>query len=120
MMKRYFVVAAAFGTVALTAHAQDEGAQLRKLKIEAAQVADQVKVVSFRSAVMGKAVKNAPYSGTETNESTQVLADGTRIHNESQAQVYRDSEGRTRRETGDIVTIFDPVAKASYILNTKD
>ena len=68
---------------------------------------------------MGKTVKGAPYSGVEVNESTQMLADGTRIHNESQTQVYRDSEGRMRRETPNEITIWDPVANASYVLNPK-
>src|SRR3954454_20195185 len=48
-----------------------------------------------------------------------MLADGTRIHNESQTQVFRDSEGRMRRETPNEITIWDPVANASYVLNPK-
>ena len=48
-----------------------------------------------------------------------MLADGTRIHNESQTQVYRDSEGRMRRETPNEITIWDPVANASWVLNPK-
>jgi hypothetical protein len=69
---------------------------------------------------MGKTVKGAPYSGTEVNETNQVLADGTRIHNETQTQVWRDSEGRVRRETGNQVMIYDPVANVSYSINTKN
>jgi hypothetical protein len=82
-------------------------------------MAAQVKMMGVQGAVMGKTVKGAPYSGVEINESTQVLADGTRIHNESQTQVYRDSEGRVRRETANDVTIFDPVGNASYVLDSK-
>ena len=48
-----------------------------------------------------------------------MLADGTRIHNETQTQVYRDSEGRLRRETPNEITIWDPVANASWVLNPK-
>jgi hypothetical protein len=70
--------------------------------------------------VMGKTVKGAPYSGVEVNETTQTLADGTRIHNETQTQVYRDSEGRMRRETPNEVTIWDPVANASWVLHPKE
>ena len=41
-------------------------------------------------------------------ESTQTLGDGTRIHNEHQVTIYRDSQGRVRRETPDEVSIMDP------------
>jgi hypothetical protein len=46
----------------------------------------------------GKVVKGAPYSGEAVTESVQTLADGNRIVNKFTSQVYRDSEGRTRRE----------------------
>lgn len=81
----------------------------------------------------GKVVKGAPYSGQAVTESVQTLADGNRITNRSSAAVYRDSEGRTRREqtlksigpytsAGEPpVTIYinDPVAGASYTLDTR-
>ena len=64
-------------------------------------------------------VKNAPYSGEEVTETNQMLADGTRIHRENRTTVYRDNEGRTRRETPDNITITDPVANVTYLLNPK-
>ena len=82
-------------------------------------MAPQVRVMSLQGGVMGKTVKGAPYSGVEVTETNQVLADGTRIHNENQTQVYRDSEGRMRRETPNEVTIWDPVANTSWVLNPK-
>lgn len=69
--------------------------------------------------VMGKVVKGAPYSADEITESLQVLADGTRIANQRQVTVYRDGEGRVRRESPTEITIFDPVANLSYSLNPK-
>lgn len=78
----------------------------------------QMKIQAI-GAVRGVTVKGAPYSGEEINETNQMLADGTRIHRETRAMVYRDSEGRTRRETPDNITINDPVAGVSYILNPK-
>ena len=69
--------------------------------------------------VMGKVVKGAPYSADEITESLQVLADGTRIGNQRQVTVYRDGEGRVRRESPTEITIFDPVANLSYSLNPK-
>jgi hypothetical protein len=109
-MNRLYAVLAAGSLLAGVAAAQDEG----KTSVE--KMAAQLKVVSVNGSVMGKAVKGAPYSGVEVNESTQMLADGTRIHNESQTQVFRDSEGRMRRETPNEITIWDPVANASYVL----
>jgi hypothetical protein len=106
-MKPIYVTATAI-LFALAAAAQD------------APLAPQVKVMGIQGAVMSKTVKGAPYSAVEVNETTQMLADGTRIHNESQTQVYRDSEGRVRREMGANIAIYDPVANASFVLNPKN
>jgi hypothetical protein len=81
----------------------------------------------------GKVVKGAPYSGQAVTESMQTLADGNRIVHKNTAQVYRDSEGRTRRDqtvgaigpyaaAGDPIQTFfinDPVAGANYILDPR-
>jgi hypothetical protein len=81
----------------------------------------------------GKTVKGAPYSAETVTESIQTLSDGNRIVNRITSSVYRDSEGRTRREqtlkgisifgTGDepLQTIFinDPVAGVNYALDTR-
>ena len=81
----------------------------------------------------GKVVKGAPYSAQAVTESTQTLSDGNRIVNKSTAAIYRDSEGRTRREqtlravgafaNGDeapqIIFINDPVAGTSYTLDPR-
>jgi hypothetical protein len=75
-----------------------------------------------RVAVEAKVTTGAPYSAEAITESTQVLADGNRISRKSVTRVYRDGEGRTRREevddTGAVVTvsIVDPVAHTSYVL----
>src|SRR5205807_682280 len=45
-----------------------------------------------------KLVKGAPYSAQAVTEMTQILSDGNRIVNTSSAAVYRDGQGRTRRE----------------------
>jgi hypothetical protein len=47
-----------------------------------------------------------------------MLADGNRIHQQREVPVYRDSEGRVRREnSSDQVMIWDPVANVSYMLD---
>jgi len=78
-------------------------------------------------------VKNAPYSADVVTESTHTLADGNHIKQSSTSKVYRDSEGRTRREQSvnisgltqnanmpQLVFIDDPVAGVNYALNAKD
>lgn len=81
----------------------------------------------------GKLVKGAPYSAEALTETIQTLSDGNRIINRVSSSLYRDGEGRTRREQtlkmlgnlGDggeaIQTIFinDPVAGVSYALDTR-
>jgi TonB family protein len=81
----------------------------------------------------GKVVKGAPYSAQAVTESTQTLSDGNRIVNKSTAAIYRDSEGRTRREqtiravgafangaeAPQIIFINDPVAGTSYTLDPR-
>jgi hypothetical protein len=91
--------------------------------------------VGFVSAEMlpGSVVKGAPYSAQAVNEFTQTLGDGTRISRKSSGGVYRDSDGRTRREevgmigamlpAGDmpqLTFISDPAAGVSYVLNATD
>lgn len=46
-----------------------------------------------------KVVKNAPFSAEAVSESIQTLADGNRITKKSTVKMYRDSEGRFRRES---------------------
>jgi hypothetical protein len=65
-------------------------------------------------------VKNAPYRADQITETTQTLGDGTRIHNERQVTIYRDSQGRVRRELPEEISIMDPNSGAGYMLNTKD
>ena len=81
----------------------------------------------------GKIVKGAPYSAEAVTQTIQTLSDGNRIVNKITSQVYRDSEGRTRREqtlkgfgmlgnVGDpLQTVFinDPVAGVTYSLDSR-
>lgn len=118
-MKQLWITAAAIALAALAVAQTPDDATLRKLKAEMEGLVAQSKVIGLTGSVMNSTVKGAPYSAVEVTETNQVLADGTRIHNESQTTVYRDSEGRVRRETPDQVTIMDPVAGATYFLDPK-
>jgi hypothetical protein len=76
-------------------------------------------------------VKGAPFSAEAQTQTVQVLADGNRIVRENSSALYRDSEGRTRREHGisaignlplgaetpRIISINDRVANVDYILH---
>lgn len=78
-------------------------------------------------------VKGAPYSLEANIDTTQTLADGNRISHHSVVHMYRDSEGRTRREETfasigpwaaagpppTLVTIQDPVAGVDYLLDSE-
>jgi hypothetical protein len=82
----------------------------------------------------GDPVKGQPYSADAVTENTQTLADGNRIVNRSTTNIYRDSEGRERREESirnlgpynaqgepaKVIFISDPVAKLRYTLRPDD
>ena len=79
----------------------------------------------------GAVVKGAPFSADVTTETTMVLQDGNHIRQTTKLRLYRDSEGRTRREQSLnslgslasntnlplVVFINDPVAGVNYALN---
>ncbi len=92
---------------------------------------------SFVSTEMrrgNKTVKSAPFSATAETEFTQTLANGSKITRKSSALIYRDSEGRTRRDqtlshvgpfatSGDapqMTFISDPVAGVSYMVDPRN
>jgi hypothetical protein len=76
-----------------------------------------------RMAVESRITPGAPYGADSVTESLQVLSDGNRIARKTTTRVYRDSEGRTRREqlssSGEVqsVSISDPIAGSMYVLN---
>lgn len=76
-----------------------------------------------------KIVKGAPFSCEAVSESLQVLVDGNRITRSSTNKMYRDSEGRFRRngvtllgafyELHPTVIILDPVNGFKYYVNSE-
>jgi hypothetical protein len=79
----------------------------------------------------GKVVTGAPYSAQAVTEHIQTLPDGNSIHTTNTANLYRDSQGRARREQEisaigpwaaqggprKVISISDPVAGSVYMLN---
>ena len=75
-----------------------------------------------RVAVEARLTRGKPYSGEAVTEFVQVLGDGNRITRKTSARLFRDSDGRTRREEGadaehTSVAITDPVSGTSFILH---
>ena len=77
-------------------------------------------------------VKGAPYYGDAVTETTQALPDGNRIYRKTRVSLYRDGEGRVRREefrtvgqaspaegTPETILIMDPIKNVNYILDVK-
>lgn len=97
-------------------------------------VGASVAFISSEMGIGGAVVKGMPFSAQAVTETTQNLADGNRIHRETKSALYRDSEGRVRREQSigaigpfgsvpdapQITTLQDPVAGVSYILDAAE
>src|SRR5262245_54287815 len=92
------VLALAAGVYGNNVFAQEEN---QEKKVVLSRVASTFGVAGI-GAVGGpgvSAVKNAPFSGEMVSESIQTLADGNRIVHRTNTVIYRDGEGRIRRET---------------------
>jgi hypothetical protein len=87
----------------------------------------------FGAGILRAGVKNAPFSADVITETSRTLADGNHIRQTVNSKVYRDSEGRSRREQAvnlnglapdagmqQMVFINDPVAGVNYSLNAKE
>lgn len=90
---------------------------------------------SFRAMAPGKVVKGAPYSAVADTEMTQLLSDGNQISHKMTSKIYRDGQGRTRREESfpamgalvingshpqSVVFISDPVSGSDYVLEPEN
>lgn len=92
----------------------------------------EAKIIAEIAASNERTIKNAPFSAEAISESVQTLADGNRIVRSSTTKLFRNSEGRFRRETsggsggvfgtsfsfGNGTTILDPVAGHRVLLDT--
>jgi hypothetical protein len=128
----------AFATVAFAQQPTAEGIVIKQRILQGPEGAPPPPDANFvfmaSESFGGKTVKGAPYSAEAVTESIQTLADGNRIVNRNTSAVYRDSEGRTRREQSfkslgifggageePMQTIFinDPVANVTYMLDSR-
>jgi hypothetical protein len=92
--------------------------QWQSVDLEKAEIAGKL-VNAFEM----RTTKNLPYSADATTEFVQVLADGNRIARRSVTRIFRDSEGRVRRENvrpdGSVesISISDPVTGRTVVLD---
>lgn len=105
---------------------------------KAQEAADLKKMVAEAQArvPIETPIKGAPYSADVIVEASQTLADGNHIAHQETSRVYRDSDGRTRRDQSatmtsvsptepivstkkTVILIVDPVAGFSYSLDTE-
>lgn len=91
---------------------------------------DRIELLGFEGMHGGKVVSGAPFSAVAVSESTQTLSDGNHITRKTQTNLFRDSQGRVRREMNfsaigtvaeagqsrTFIVIHDPVAQVGYAL----
>ncbi len=95
---------------------------------------DTMRFLWAEMAYPGQVVKGKPFSAEVAVESTQTLSDGNRISRRVTARLYRDRDGRVRRDTQvaalgpwqadasgpmELSFLHDPVAGAGYTLNAR-
>ncbi|HXM95690.1 MAG TPA: hypothetical protein VOA64_15800 [Candidatus Dormibacteraeota bacterium] len=92
---------------------------------------ERIELLGFEGMHGGKVVTGAPFSAVAVSESTQTLADGNHISRKTEENLFRDSQGRFRKEVtlpaiGPLATagqpksfvmINDPVTNANFILH---
>jgi hypothetical protein len=138
MLTRTTLMVAGLLVLAVAASAQDPGPGRARGRFGPAAgdaaAPGGARFLGAEAGMPGRVVKNAPYSADIVTETTQTLTDGNHIRQSSTAKVYRDTEGRTRREQSlnalgglapssnlpQVVFINDPVAGFNYALNPQN
>ena len=94
-------------------------------------LSERIELLGFEGLRPGKVVKGAPFTATASSETTQTLQDGTKIDRTTSSTLYRDSQGRFRRDVTlsgfgalqaagkprTVTVIGDPVAGVHYVLD---
>jgi len=95
---------------------------------------ERIELLGFEGMHGGKVVTGAPFSAVAVSETMQTLADGNHISRKTQTNLFRDSQGRFRKEVtlpaiGPLATsegprsfvmINDPVAEQNFILHPEE
>jgi hypothetical protein len=95
---------------------------------------ERIELLGFEGIHGGKIVTGAPFSAVAISETSRTLADGNHIFRKTQTNLFRDSQGRFRKEVtlsaiGPLATsggprsfvmINDPVAQQNFILHPEE
>ncbi|MGB4785765.1 MAG: hypothetical protein WAQ77_13685 [Candidatus Acidiferrum sp.] len=91
---------------------------------------ERIELLGFEGMHGGKVVTGAPFSAVAISETSRTLADGNHISRKTQTNLFRDSQGRFRKEVtlpaiGPLATsagprsfvmINDPVAASAVLM----
>jgi hypothetical protein len=94
-------------------------------------IGGRIELLGFEGMHGGRVVPGAPFSAVAVSETTQTLADGNHISRKTQTNLFRDGQGRVRKEVTlpaigplatsgqprSFVVINDPVAGTNLILH---
>lgn len=97
----------------------------------APEIGERIELMGFAGLHGGKVVTGAPFSAVAISETTQTLSDGNQINRKTQTNLFRDSQGRFRKEVTlsgfgpltasgqpkSFVIISDPVASTNFVLH---
>jgi hypothetical protein len=87
---------------------------------------ERMELLGFEGMHGGKVVTGAPFSAVAVSETTQTLLDGNQITRKTQTNLFRDSQGRLRKEVTlsgfagqpkSFVVVNDPVGSKSFVLH---
>jgi TonB family protein len=114
-------------TIDITAVDQADGANSSMIKGARIGGGSAFQFFSQEMSFDNNLTAGEPFSADVVSETTQTLADGTRIIQSFAGRIYRDSQGRTRTERAfrmggtsesiQTIAIYDPVGGASYNLD---
>lgn len=110
-------------STAAPAAAQERQPRVREVAVSAIPAEQGFAGMRFETAIESRVTTGRPYSAEATTEFVQVLGDGNRIARKSSSRIFRDGEGRTRREelgsrdTVESISIYDPVANTTFVLD---
>src|SRR5712664_1829821 len=106
-------------------------AMLQVAEPEAGMIGERIELLGFEGMHGGRVVTGVPFSAVAVSETNQTLADGNHIARKTETHVFRDGQGRFRKEVtfpaiGPLATsgaaksfvfINDPVAGTHFILH---
>ena len=95
---------------------------------------ERIELLGFERMHGGKVVTGAPFSAVAVSETTRTLADGNHISRKTQTNLFRDGQGRFRKEVTlpaigplaasgtpkSFVMINDPVTQQNFILHPEE